>query len=500
MKTKIKEETLPVKYRLRPNKKGKKYLNQCFGNTRFIYNWLLAFQNDYYEAVSKYSKEQNIDYLSSLPRDTEEQQKFYASEFKRLRDELILPYDKGVEILKTIRPEINELETERCLLKKVKDEKTKKMVEAVPKQANKMIAIVNAKRQIKFLREEYPWLKECSGEPYYHTALNLDDAWKAFFDKRQSDTGKPSFKGRWTKQSCTFDSVKVDFENNAVTFPLLKKAPQKFRAHRIIDGEVKTATVERTKTGKYFITINFRQSVAFPEPPKKVTLNKTLGIDLGVGDNYLTKATGKSDDKGEIIDNPRFLKTIFRKKQRLDRNMSRKTCGGKNWLKAKNKCDKLHEKLTNLRDNFQHQISHQITNDDNISHVVMESLDIKQMSAKKQAIKNENGSYAKNGQGLKRLQNRATLDASLGALKDKIKYKSHRRGKVFTQVDKYFASTQICHVCGHKNENLAISTKKFKCGGCDAQLHRDVNACKTLAQEGVRIVNPKPKRKKTKVK
>lgn len=132
MKTKIKEETLPVKYRLRPNKKGKKYLNQCFGNTRFIYNWLLAFQSDYYEAVSKYSKEQNIDYLSSLPRDTEEQQKFYASEFKRLRDELILPYDKGVEILKTIRPEINELETERCLLKRSKTKKLKKWLKLFP--------------------------------------------------------------------------------------------------------------------------------------------------------------------------------------------------------------------------------------------------------------------------------------------------------------------------------------------------------------------------------
>jgi len=500
MKTKIKEETLPVKYRLRPNKKGKKYLNQCFGNTRFIYNWLLAFQNDYYEAVSKYSKEQNIDYLSSLPKDTEDQQKFYASEFKRLRDELILPYDKGVEILKSIRPQIDELEMERCLLKKVKDEKTKKMVEAVPKQANKMIAIVNAKRQIKFLRKEIPWLKETASEPYYHTALNLDDAWKAFFDKRQSDTGKPSFKGRWAKQSCTFDGVKVDFENNAVVFPLLKKAPQKFRAHRVIDGEAKTATVERTTTGKFFITINFRQSVPFPEPPNKVTAEKTLGIDLGVGDNYLTKATGKSEDNGEIIDNPRFFKLMFNKKKRLDRSMSRKKQGGKNWLKAKNKCDKLSEKLANLRDNFQHQISHKITNDDSYSHIVMESLDIKQMSAKKQAVKNKDGSYAKNGQGLKRLQNRATLDASLGALKDKIKYKSHRRGKLFTQVDKYFPSTQLCHSCGYKNENLAVSTKKFKCGGCDMTLHRDVNSCKSLVKEGVRMLNPTPKNKKSKVK
>ena len=330
MKTKIKEETLPVKYRLRPNKKGKKYLNQCFGNTRFIYNWLLGFQNDYYEAVSKYCKEQNIDYLNSLPRDTEDQQKFYASEFKRLRDELILSYEKGVEILKSIHPQIDELEMERCLLKKVKDEKTKKMVEAVPKQANKMIAIVNAKRQIKFLRQSLPWLKETASEPYYHTALNLDDAWKAFFDKRQSDTGKPSFKGKWTKQSCTFDAVKVDFENNAVIFPLLKKVPQKFRAHRVIDGEVKTATVERTKTGKYFITINFRQSVPFPNPPSKVTSEKTLGIDLGVGDNYLTKATGKSEDNGEIIHNPRFFKLMFKKKKRLDKSMSRKKQGGKN--------------------------------------------------------------------------------------------------------------------------------------------------------------------------
>lgn len=500
MKTKIKEETLPVKYYLKPNKKGRKYLSQCFGNTRFIYNWILGFQNDYYEAVSAYSKEQNSEYLTSLPRDTEVQSKFYASEFKRLRDELILPYDKGVEILKTIRPNIDELETERCLLKKVKDEKTKKLVEAVPKQANKAIAIINAKRQIKSLRTEHEWLNDAASGPYYHAALNLDEAWKAFFDKRQSDTGKPSFKGKWAKQSCTFDGLKVDFENNTVKFPLLKKSPQKFKAHRIIDGELKTATVERTKTGKYFIIMNFRQSVAFPEPPTEATPEKTLGIDLGVGDNYLTKATGKSEDKGEIINNPRFLKAMSRKKKRLDRNVSRKKHNSKNWLKAKKKSDKLSEKLANLRDNFQHQLSHKITNNDNYSHIVMETLDLKGMSAKKKAEKDENGTYAKNGQGMKRAFNRATLDASLGSLVQKLKYKSQRRGKLFTQVDKYFPSTQLCHLCDYKNENLAISTKEFECGGCGTHLHRDVNACKSLVKEGVRMVNPTPKKKKSKAK
>ena len=79
MKTKIKEETLPVKYYLKPNKKGRKYLSQCFGNTRVIYNWILDFQNNYYEKVSEYSKEQNSEYLTSLPRDTDVQKKFYAS-------------------------------------------------------------------------------------------------------------------------------------------------------------------------------------------------------------------------------------------------------------------------------------------------------------------------------------------------------------------------------------------------------------------------------------
>ena len=431
MKTKIKEETLPVKYYLKPNKKGRKYLSQCFGNTRVIYNWILDFQNNYYEKVSEYSKEQNSEYLTSLPRDTDVQKKFYASEFKRLRDELILPYDKGVEILKTLRPNIDELETERCLLKKVKDEKTKKLVEAVPKQANKAIAVINAKRQIKFLRTEYKWLNDAPSGPYYHAALNLDEAWKAFFDKRQSDTGKPTKKKHWAKQSCTFDGVKVDFEN---------------------------------------------------------------------GDNYLIKATGKSEDKGEIINNPRFFKAMFRKKKRLDRNVSRKKHNSKNWLKAKKKSDKLSEKLANLRDNFQHQLSHKITNNDNYSHIVMETLDLKGMSAKKKAVKDESGAYAKNGQGLKRAFNRATLDASLGSLVQKLKYKSKRKGRLFTQVANNFASTQLCNSCGYQNRGLAVSTKEFDCGECGTHLYRDVNACKNLVKEGLRMVNPTPKKKKSKAK
>ena len=476
-KDKISQETLPAKYRIYPDKKGRKYLAKCFGGARFLHNWFLAAQDEYFTKVNAYVKEFHSSHLLTFKRDTEENQKLYALEFAKLRKNLELPASKGIEFIKEIIPEISEEEIQKLVI----NHKDKTL-------ANKSLASIALKRQIKILRKEFPWLAELPSEGLHHVAINLGTAWSDFFNKKTDDIGKPRYKKKFDKQTFKFDTATLDIEKGRITFPKLKKE-QKVKVHRVIDGEAKSTTVELTKTGKYYIAINYRQDTEFPSPTLEVEEKNTVGIDLGIGEDYAILSNEK------IIKNPKFFRKMLKKKRRLDKAMSRKEHRSQNWIKAKKKCDKLAEEIANCRDDFQHKLSNDIVSDEAFDLIVMEDLGIKQMAAKKKAVKNEKGHYKKNGQKLKKLQNRAVLDSGLGGFVQKIEYKSKRQGKNFVKVDRYFPSSKTCSSCGYINQKLTLDQKEWDCPECKTHHERNINASRTLRKEGVRIHKEESKKK-----
>ena len=143
--------------------------------------------------------------------------------------------------------------------------------------------------------------------------------------------------------------------------------------------------------------------------------------------------------------------------------------GGKNRKKQRIKVAKLHEKVANQRKDFLHKKSRQIINA--YDCVCIEDLDMKAMS---QAL-NFGKSVSDNGWGM---------------FVTFLQYKLEELGKKLVKVDKFFASSQTCNVCGYKNtatKNLAV--RAWECAKCGTHHDRDINAAINIKNEGMRIVN-----------
>ena len=149
--------------------------------------------------------------------------------------------------------------------------------------------------------------------------------------------------------------------------------------------------------------------------PKKVKESTTIGIDLGIKD-FAVLSTG------EKIDNPKYLKTSIQRLNVLQRRMSRKQKGSKNRAKARNAVSKLHEKISNQRNDFQHKLSSKIVNDNQV--IISEDLMIANM--------------VKNHKLAKAIQ-----DVSWGEFTKQLKYKSEWNCKIYHKISPWFASSQI---------------------------------------------------------
>ena len=142
--------------------------------------------------------------------------------------------------------------------------------------------------------------------------------------------------------------------------------------------------------------------------------------------------------------------------------------GSSNRNKQRIKVTKLHEKVSNQRKDFLHKQSRQIAND--YDCVCIEDLDMKAMS---QSL-NFGKSVSDNGWGM---------------FTTFLKYKLEKQGKKLVKVDRFFASSQTCSVCGYKNaktKNLAL--REWDCPQCRTHHDRDVNAAINIRNEGMRLV------------
>lgn len=284
---------------------------------------------------------------------------------------------------------------------------------------------------------DYIWLKQADSQVLQQKTKDLDRAYVSFFE---GCAKYPNFKHKAGKQSIRYPQrFKVD--GNKVYLP--KVGWVNLVLHRPIEGEMKNATVTKTKSGRYFVSIQCELEIDEPdyEGPQ-------IGIDLGLID-FVTLSTG------EKIANPRWFRKAEARLARAQKKLSRKKKGSQNWHKQRVKVARLYERITNQRKDFQHKVSRQLV--ETYGLIRFENLNIKGM------VKNH--SLAK-----------SISDAAWAQFVSFVEYKGAWYGSYAEKVDRWFASSKTCSDCGAKNSLLKMSDKEWACSKCGVLHDRDVNA------------------------
>ncbi|MGM0770138.1 MAG: IS200/IS605 family element RNA-guided endonuclease TnpB [Halobacteriota archaeon] len=313
-------------------------------------------------------------------------------------------------------------------------------------QDGKSISRFDLNKGITILkRGDYEWLKEVNAQSLQGATLNLDNAFTKFFREKK---GFPKFKSRKNPVQAfnVPQNYKIDIENNRAFLPKIGNV--KTILHRNIGkGDLKTATVSRTSTGKFYISILVDDGLEFPKKAE-IFVNDTVGVDVGIKNFAITS-------KGEKIDNPRHLKNSMKRLKVLSKRLSRKQKGSSNGDKARHQIAKLHEKISNQRHDFQHKVSTKLVSENQA--IAVETLNVFGM------LKNHHLAQH-------------IADASWSSFVEKLEYKAEWYGKTILRIGQFKPSTKICNVCGHHNGKLTLADRQWVCPECTTTHDRDINA------------------------
>ncbi|AYD48561.1 RNA-guided endonuclease TnpB family protein [Arachidicoccus soli] len=325
--------------------------------------------------------------------------------------------------------------------------------------ARKHLTCIDLANQMKELKDtEATWLQECPSQTLQMSLRNLDNAYTQFF----KGGGFPKFKSKHRKQSIQFpQGAKTDFENSIIFLPKLKNVTCIF--HRQFKGEIKTVTVSRTSTGKYFVSILVENQKQLPKK-KPVMQKTTVGIDMGV-------KTFATLSDGTTFDNPKHLRNNLRRLRVEQRKLSRRFKRGakeqsKNFLKQKLVVAKLHEHIKNQREDYLHKASTHIIRSYN--SICLEDLNIKGM------MQNEKLALAIGEVGWHKF-------------KTMLEYKAEWYGKNILYIGRFQPSSKLCSHCGHIFKELSLKDRSWTCQSCGTHHERDENAALNIKTFGLRI-------------
>jgi len=284
----------------------------------------------------------------------------------------------------------------------------------------------------------------------------MDSAYQKFFKEH---AGYPKFKRKHDNHKSyttnfTNGNISADFENGKIKLPKLKEV--KAKLHRTFSGQVKSATVSQVPSGKYDVSI-----LVETEHTAILGEDGQVGLDLGIKDFCIT-----SD--GRKYDNPKTLARQERKLKKLQRQLAHKEKRSNNYDKTKKQIALCHEKIANTRKDYLHKLSHEMISENQV--IVTEDLQIRNM------VKNHH--LAK-----------SISDVSWYELTRQLAYKAVWNGRMYIKIDTYYASSQICSVCGCQNAGTKdLSVREWICPVCGAKHDRDINAAKNILAEGLRQI------------
>ena len=334
---------------------------------------------------------------------------------------------------------------------------------------------------------EYNYLKQTHSQVLQESILHLDRAYKNAFarvkqgkratSKRTKNSnvfGFPVFKSKYDSRQAISYPQGVTVAGNKITLPKIGQI--KARVHRQIVGKMKTVTISRESTGKYYASILADDSKPIAEPLQSFDVAMVIGIDLGVKDWIV-------DSNSNKLPNPHHLKRSLKKLHKVQKNLSRKIEAakarciadgkpvkeqrnyfGSNVAKDRKRVALAHEKVRHARQNYQHQVSNVLANENQV--VVAETLNVKGMMANRKLSK-------------------AIGDCAWSGFLNQLDYKLKAKGGQLVQISTWFPSTKTCNHCGVINERMTLKHRTWTCSSCQAIVDRDINAAINIRDAGI---------------
>jgi len=317
------------------------------------------------------------------------------------------------------------------------------------------------------LKAEFPWLREVSKFVLESAKMDLSSAYQNFFRSIKNKTGNkntgfPKFKKRGRRDSyreyITTNNIRFDFDLKKIKLP--KLGWLNFRDKKgFFPGEVKQATVSRTRTGKYFVSVLFEQELILPGILlDKVKPSRVIGLDMSLEKFFV-------DSNGGSPAYERLYRNHEKKLKFLQKGVSRKIKGSNNRKKAQLRVNKVFETIANSRRDFTQKLSTDLVR--NYDVIVVEQLSMKGMS---QALR----------------LGKSVMDLGYSQFVNQLKYKTLWNNKILVEADRWFASSKTCSFCGFKKADLLLQEREWVCPNCGRHHNRDHNAGLNLKNYGLK--------------
>jgi len=305
-------------------------------------------------------------------------------------------------------------------------------------------------------------LKSVHSQVLQDVLKRLDNGMKAFFSrvKTGEKPGFPRFRSRSRYDSFTYSQS--GFEIKGDRLALSKIGHVKIRLHRAIEGSIKTCTIRRTATGKWFACFSCEVEVEALMLPQSANASaEAVGSDAGLH-SFSTLSTG------EKIDNPRFFREEEKELAKVQRKLSKTERKSKERSERKKIVARVHERIANKRHDFAHQESRKVVNKYGI--ICVEDLQILNMM--------KNHCLAK-----------SIADAAWRMYFQCLAYKAGWAGRQMVKVDPRNTSRD-CHRCGHRRADLRLSDRVYECTNpeCLLVMDRDWNAALNVLALGLQCV------------